>query len=69
MQLEAKTDLLVVTKLISVLEVQGHPAVSSGCSLREEIKLPAWTRRQNSAKHRMNLPSIAGVLHERLGEC
>ena len=43
MQFEAKTNLLVVTELVSILEVQGHPAVSSSCSLGEEIKLPAWT--------------------------
>ena len=43
MQLEAKTNLLVVTELVSILEVQGHPAISSSCSLGKEIKLPAWT--------------------------
>ena len=41
MQLEPKANLLIVTELISKLEVQGHPAISSSGAFRKEVKLPA----------------------------
>lgn len=41
MQLEPKANLLIVTELISKLEVQGHPAISSSSAFRKEVKLPA----------------------------
>lgn len=41
MQLEAEANLLVVAELVSVLEVEGHPAISPGCAFWEEVKLPA----------------------------
>lgn len=41
MQLEPKSNLLVVAELVSILEVKGHPAIGPGSPFGKEVKLPA----------------------------
>ena len=59
MQLEPKANLLVVTELISKLEVQGHPAISSSCAFWEEVKLPAHIR----AKTKSHTSDMQDIRH------
>jgi hypothetical protein len=69
-QLEAKTNLLVVAELVSILEVQGHPAISSSCSLRKEIKLPAWTMiNDNNGQADKNAPNTKWIRQALQGCC
>lgn len=41
MQLEAKTNLLVVAELVCKFEVQGHPTISSSSAFGKKVELPA----------------------------
>ncbi len=58
MQLEAKANLLIVTELISKLEVEGHPAVGSSSAFGKEVKLPA-----------SNIKCVNACMDEWLDDC